>query len=522
MLSTIKKITGGAVLALCTVACTDTLEQFPHIGANSETVYSTAEGYRAVMAKVYATYSLCGQEKGGGNGDIDAGHDLLRNLFDIQESGTDECAMSWLSGGIGQLSYLTWDSANPSISNIYYRLYYSIALCNEFLRYSTPERTSSFSQQDKEMIAYFAAEARFMRALGYSLVLDLFRQGPFVDENTPTTGFIPEAYDGKMLYDFIMDEIKEIEPLMKEPNSYGRAGKAALYALAARVTLNAEVYTGEKHYDECVGWCKKILDLDYTLENDYHKLFNADNHKRTNEILFAFVNDATEAVTWGAATYLVCGSCSSDTDQQPASVGVASGWGSWRIRGEFYNLFPDGEADSRCMFYTEGQQQMIPGGLENRAQGFYSTKWTNLTDDGEIASDTNADGVNTDVPYFRLAEVYLTAAEATLRGGQGMSRSEARELVNQVRRRAYGDTLHDVSDSQFSLEFMLDERGRELYHEYLRRTDLVRYGLFTGGDYVWQWKGGVVDGKAVDERYDIYPIPVSELSANPNLKNELY
>lgn len=69
---------------------------------------------------------------------------------------------------------------------------------------------------------------------------------------------------------------------------------------------------------------------------------------------------------------------------------------------------------------------------------------------------------------------------------------------------------------------MIDERGREFYHEMMRRTDLVRFGLFTSGDYIWQWKGGTLDGQAVNERYNIYPIPSAELSANPNLKNELY
>ena len=69
---------------------------------------------------------------------------------------------------------------------------------------------------------------------------------------------------------------------------------------------------------------------------------------------------------------------------------------------------------------------------------------------------------------------------------------------------------------------MIAERGRELYHELLRRPDLVRFGMFTSDSYIWQWKGGTLDGRAVNDRYNVYPIPMTELSANPNLKNPLY
>jgi len=64
----------------------------------------------------------------------------------------------------------------------------------------------------------------------------------------------------------------------------------------------------------------------------------------------------------------------------------------------------------------------------------------------------------------------------------------------------------------------LDERGRELYYEAFRRTDLIRYGKFTTNTYLWAWKGGVLGGAAVDPKYNIFPLPSTDLSANPNLK----
>ena len=68
----------------------------------------------------------------------------------------------------------------------------------------------------------------------------------------------------------------------------------------------------------------------------------------------------------------------------------------------------------------------------------------------------------------------------------------------------------------------VNERARELYLESERRTDLIRFGEFTTSKYLWQWKGGTKDGMAVDNKYNIYPIPNTELTANPNLYNENY
>jgi starch-binding outer membrane protein, SusD/RagB family len=50
-----------------------------------------------------------------------------------------------------------------------------------------------------------------------------------------------------------------------------------------------------------------------------------------------------------------------------------------------------------------------------------------------------------------------------------------------------------------------------------RRTDLIRYGQFTTGTYLWAWKGGVASGTGVDSKYNLYPIPADDLAANPNL-----
>lgn len=522
-------IAAGVVAAGAIVApsCTDDLNQTPHIGFTSEMVYSTADGYRSVLAKIYGTYTLVGQEKGGG-ADIASysGQDLLRCMFNLQEGPTDECAFRWMSGdNLYALAYMQWDATDPMISDVYYRLYYSIAVVNEFLRHTDDKSIAGFTPQEQELIRQFEAEARFVRALDYWFVLDLYGKGPYVDVNTPTTSFTPEAYDSKQLFDYIESEIKDLEQLLPDTNDYGRATKATVWALASRMYMNGEVYTGTSHATECITYSKKILDTGrFSLEPDFAKLFNADNHKRTNEIIYGIYADGENAMTWGSGTNLVHGSCGSDNSQDPTKYGIKNGWGNYRVRGEYADLFGDvfTSTDGRCLLWTDGQNQYFDTALDDGACGYHSEKWTNLTDEGEMSGNPATDGANTDFPMFRLAEIYLNCAEAVLRGGQGMSRSEALALVNAIRTRAYGDDSGNISDAQLNLDFILDERGREMLYENIRRTDLVRHGKFTTSAYVWQWKGGVAAGRAVDSRYNRFPIPASEISANPNLSNPEY
>ena len=172
--------------------------------------------------------------------------------------------------------------------------------------------------------------------------------------------------------------------------------------------------------------------------------------------------------------------------------------------------------------YAEKSPPCLPEKIDDQSNGYFVEKWTNLTDAGETASNTADGGVNTDYPLFRLADVYLMIAEAFVRGGSGTTATEVVGYINQIQERAYGDDSNNKNASQINLSFILDERARELYWEGHRRTDLIRYGVFTTNGYLWQWKGGVKEGTAVNSRYNIYPIPTTELTANPNLYNENY
>jgi hypothetical protein len=145
------------------------------------------------------------------------------------------------------------------------------------------------------------------------------------------------------------------------------------------------------------------------------------------------------------------------------------------------------------------------------------TKFRNVTVDGQAAPNAHPTFVSTDFPMFRLSDAYLMYAEAVLRQGQGGSLETAKNYINELRDRAFGDVNHRINVSDITFDFILDERARELYWECHRRTDLIRFGKFTGGSYLWTWKGNQKTGVATSAHRDLYPIPASDLQANPNL-----
>ena len=148
-----------------------------------------------------------------------------------------------------------------------------------------------------------------------------------------------------------------------------------------------------------------------------------------------------------------------------------------------------------------------------KTEGWGVLKYSNVASDGSVDNNHWPD---TDFPLFRLADVYLMYAEAVLRGGTGGDTGTAVQYINALRTRGYESAQGNITQSELTLNFVLDERARELYWEGVRRTDLVRYGLFTSG-YNWDFKGGVPTGSNVDSHFVVYPIPTTDRTVNGNL-----
>ena len=239
----------------------------------------------------------------------------------------------------------------------------------------------------------------------------------------------------------------------------------------------------------------------------------ADNDS-SNEIIFALNSDGANSLNWGNTTFLVQGSINNAISNE--LYGHNGGWGGMRTTSSMVGKFPDvtGDIDSRAIFYTEGQSLEIDD-ISIFEEGYAVPKYLNIRSDGGAVNDeTHAD---VDYPLFRLADAYLMYAEAVLRGGAGGSTGEAVDLINELRERAYGDDSGNITTADLTLEFILDERLRELYWEAHRRVDLIRYNQYTENG-IWPWKGNVQEGVVTSKFRDIFPIPASDLLANPQLE----
>lgn len=491
----------------------------------SATIYNKAESYEQVLAKIYGGLSLTGQTGPHGNQDVlgidEGASNYIRAYWYMQDITTEMALWIWNDPGIPQLQTNLWTPSNEVSLGMYSRIYYQIALTNEFIRESAPEKLSErgFSEQQKSTIALYRAEARLLRALSYYHALDFYGSVPYVTEKDKVGAFLPPQISKADLFTYIENELTEVEELLAQPltNVYGRIDRASAWMLLAKLYLNAKIYINTDKYTEAITYCKKIINSAYELEPDYQKLFLADNHNAKG-IIFPVVADGINAQSWGGVTMIACSSWASD--MSPSDFGIDA-WGGNRARKQLIDKFPDitGATDKRPMFYTSGRTKTTDE-ISEFKNGYSVMKYKNITSTGQKGSNTKH--MDIDFPLFRKADAYLMLAEAFLRGGTGVTQQEALDAVNAIRDRAFGNTTGRITVSELTLDFILDERAREFYWEGYRRSDLVRFGKFTSGDYLWEWKGGVYEGKPLDNKYNHFPIPASDMAANPNLKQDGY
>jgi len=515
------KIISSSFLVLSLFAfysCTKNLNQSPAYGLNSEVVYSDPNNYINVLSKLYSGLSMTGLQGPAGQADI-AGIDegfsaYVRVLWNLQELPTDEAVCGWNDPGIPTLNKMQWNADDGWVKGMYYRIYYQITLCNEFIYQSRDERLDErgFSDADKEMIRMYRNEARFLRSLSYFHAMDLFGNVPFVTEEDRVGAFQPERISRTDLFNYVESELIDLSNVLSAAGTvdYGRATREAAKTLLAKVYLNAEVYSGTNRYDDCRNYCEQIVNSGaFQLDMDYQHLFLADN-QNSSEVIFPVVYDGLYAQTWGGTTYLVCGALGGSMNA--ADYGVNGKWGGLRSTSAFVNKFPDTTEDSRFLFYRDGQELEITN-LGTFTQGYAYPKYKNVTSVGDVGSNNGTSAhVDIDFPMFRLADVYLMLAESAYRNGD---QGTALNYINMLRERAYGNSNNNMSS--ISLDDILDERSRELAWEGSRRTDLIRFGKFTSGDYVWPFKGGDVSGIGTSSHLELYPIPTSDLILNPNL-----
>lgn len=510
-MKTLKYIIGAFVFAAGLTACVGDLDVTPIDPSmnTADKALTTEDDFISFLAQCYAGFTHSGSY--GPNGDnniknVDGGFSqYYRGRYHLNGLTTDEAVVGWNDTGLQDLHGMYWTTSNQFVSSFYYRIFYQISACNEFLR-----------QLDKTTLtiadaAKWRAEIRTIRALCWYDAIDMFGNVPFADETAAVGAVLPEQISRADLFKYIESELtavingNDLFEIGEAP--YGRMDKGAAIMILAKLYLNAEVYTGTAKYQECADVLAK-LDGKYRLHNNYQELFLADNDRlvgKNNEIIWAVQQDGINTQSYGVTNYLIFAG-TGDT-MNPSALGISSGWGGIRTTPEFYALFKEG--DARELFWEEGHQAEIED-MSKFSHGMGFQKFKNIKSDGTPGQSNGF--VDTDFPVFRYADALLMLAECGLNGATLKGTyTTGQAAFDAVRERA------GMPSIALNEENLLDERGRELYQEGWRRSDLIRFGKFTSG-YNWAWKGGIKEGKeTVASHLALFPIPESDKNANSNL-----
>ena len=524
-----------SAVALFTPSCVNDLDVSPiDPDINSpDKVLNSIEAFQQLLAKCYGSLAVSASEGPDSSPDIsgiDGGFgQYMRALFNVCTLPTDEASCTWNDQTIRSLHGLSWTTSDVFVTAMFSRIYYQVGLCNEFIRQA---HAAPADLQGAEM-DYMVAQARALRALSYYHAIDLFGNVPFATEEDPisaTEG--PDQVSRYQLYEWLVDEIggengfrKDLRPAAG--TEYGRCSQEFATMLLAKLYLNSEIFTncddpkygGEGRpaiageWDKCIEECRSIISS-YPLDTRYPYLFSADNNL-FKEIIFAVQSDADLIQSYGNTNFIIKSSIVSGNSAWQAALGVNDGWGGLVVTAQLIDLFAGNEETDARYIFTDGVEfgdPHIKNVLDQSdfTNGYCQMKFTNLNHDGTNISST-AGYPNTDYPIFRASDAYLMLAEAQLR--RGSIDAEGLEAFNAVRERAGLEPLSTVT-----LDDIIDERGREFYWENMRRQDLIRFGLFTTDDYVWEWKGGTYDGQGVDDHFNLFPIPTTEINASGKLE----
>lgn len=502
----------------------------------------------AIFTKIYSTLGTTGQTGPAGAGDIDdideGWSGLFRVSFVLNEFPTDCGWWIWADPGVDQARIMTWDGENPLVKCLYFRCMIDAKYCNHFLAYA-----DSTSQKDMEE----RAEVRFIRALNYWYLLDNFKYAPFmVKESTDPTNY-PIFMSRPELYKWLEKELIELTTLLPANRlSKYRVDQTAAWMLLARLYLNAEVYTGTPQWQKAKNAADKVIAGPYKLHTTakvnkdgikytaYQQLFMGDNdfNGAQDEAILLVYQDGQYCRSYGGVQYVIAAT----RDGGMIPWGVAENWKCLRSSPELIYKFlnpmvaetteadeyhmMDIAKDDRAIFvsYIPGNANKwkLEGGM---AADFYASwgcpKYTAVYSTADSLThmlNSDANWPDTDIPLIRLAEAYLTRAEAL---GRLNGWSNALADVNTIRARANAAPLTSIDEAG-----MCDEWCREFWGEGRRRIDLIRFNRFAGEKadenmYHWEGRGGNAIFKHVDEKYNWFPVPSDDKKTNPNFRKQV-
>lgn len=448
----------------------------------------------------------------------------------------------WNDGGIYlQLHYHNWNSELGCISAVWNGYYQGIVLCNAAIE---KVQNNVFPGIAEERKKEGLAELRALRSYYYWLVCDNFGDAPLV---TTTAHNLPEKSSRKEIYDFIVKELVEAIPDLSEnqdKTTYGRFNKWGAKCLLANVYLNAGIYTGTPHWEECMQQCEDIIGSGKcALSLNYKDSFKAIGVEDSKEVLMTIPYDYDRGVV---GNWLYMNSWHKELKKKFLTKATPNEAGGMKAIGQFIDSYEpeDGRIDDTWLHGLQydatgnllyGQYDMAGQPL-NFTKDLPSATWTNEMEGYRMNKYEVEEGAQwsscTDIPIFRYAEVLLMKAECLLRLGL----PGAGQLVTQVRERNFKNapakavvTDEDLkADSRYpwgyveeykivdqgntvSVEFgtLFDEYMHEFAYESHARRDMIRFGVFTSKSWLSHKPNG-------DYR-TVFPIPESALTANPKL-----
>lgn len=375
------------------------------------------------------------------------------------------------------------------------------------------------------------AELRFMRALCYFYLMDIYGGVPLVTKFGEPTG---ARNTRAAVFEFVETEVKDVMSSLSDRNdvsSYARPNRLTAYALLAKLYINAEVYIGEAMWSEALEMCDRIIETEASglvgLHSDYAQMFNYDNGPQIKEFIFAIPYDENYMTNFTPSRFFM------GRYTLQALGGYKFGASSpMRVIPAYYDLFTMDPNDVREKTFMKEQlyreDGVTPLVYAVNGQNLFHPKEITFVDEPNFSvGDTNPDfykgyrsnkfppsksqpttSHSNDLPVFRYADILLLKAEAILRGAAATGGDTALSLVNRVRERSGCAPWSDVS-----LDLLLEERGRELCYEAWRRNDLIRFGKYEDEFFKF-----TEISKNTDPSFRLFPIPNSAMETNTLLE----
>ncbi|MBD0725843.1 RagB/SusD family nutrient uptake outer membrane protein [Flavobacterium sp. L1I52] len=500
-------------------SCEDFLVEDNKSNITAENYFSTSEGYQSLVNASYATLR---------NNFVDdpwlfcLGVDIYTRGKSVLIGGSYE-NRDVFSSELNEYGNL--DAQNQYVSDFYYRCYQAIQTCNTAI-----SRAKNVNGLNENKIKQLVAEVKFIRAYNYYLLVEQFGDVPLVKDeiNGAITHFdrIPE----EDIYKFIISELEESEvDVLATPEQFGKVTKGAVNSLLSLIYLTRgyKSYGSSSDFTMAASLADGVINSGkYALLNTFKEVFTPGNEKN-NEIIFSIQYDAGslgtsvrgngQSVLFGWELWLYesgfdwLNTTYNNHEQQfmPTQflyslfdTSIDSRYDA-TFKSEFYATINDAskginKGDLIVYFPKWDENFTAQDEIDLKAAnpnvniykydtwkqdfnniggaGKWPMVWKFFDPNADFHGNNNNRKGTRDIFMFRLSELYLIAAEAYHMSDDD---SKAAERINTVRRRAAipgNQSAIEITSADVDLDFILDERARELTGEYKRWFDLKRTG----------------------------------------------